>query len=187
MPVQPAATESIVLAGGCFWCVEGVYEQLKGVVDAESGYAGGTAETANYRDVSSHETDHAEVVKVIFDPALCPVERIYEVFFTLAHDPTQVGGQGGDMGEQYRSAIFYRDAAQKAEAEAQIKAWQPKFGKPIATRLEPLGAFYAAEAYHQNYANRLLAGEQVANANYGVCVALPKLQKLREKHPDWCK
>ncbi len=189
MSTAHAQTETLVLAGGCFWCVEGVYRQLKGVTDAKSGYAGGTKETANYAAVCSHETKHAEAVQLTFDPAVCPAERIYEVFFTIAHDPTQLNAQGQDHGTQYRSAIFFADDAQKAEAQKEIAKFQPLFGGKITTTLEDLRLtpFYPAEDYHQDYVGQYNAGIPVQNSGYLECTALPKIDKLRAKHPEWCK
>lgn len=185
----PAAkTETLVLAGGCFWCVEGVYRQLKGVTDAKSGYAGGTRETANYQAVCAHTTAHAEVVRLTFDPKVCPPERIYEVFFTIAHDPTTLNRQGNDAGTQYRSSIFFADDAQKAEAQKQIEKFQPLHGGKIVTKLEDLRLtpFYPAEDYHQDYVGQYEAGVPLGGAGYLECTALPKIEKLRAKHPDWC-
>ena len=189
MPTSTAKTQTLTLAGGCFWCVEGVYRQLKGVTDAKSGYAGDTQAKANYGAVSAHETKHAEAVQLTFDPSICPPERIYEVFFTIAHDPTQLNAQGQDEGTQYRSAIFYADDAQKAEAQAQVAKFQPLFGGKITTTLEDLRLtpFYPAEDYHQDYVGQYTAGLPVGNPGYLVCTALPKIQKLKAKHPDWCK
>lgn len=190
MPTAPAAkTETLVLAGGCFWCVEGVYRQLKGVTDAKSGYAGDSKEKANYEAVCAHDTKHAEVVQLTFDPAVCPPGRIYEVFFTIAHNPTQLNAQGQDVGTQYRSSVFYANDAQKAEAQKEIEKFQPMFGGKIVTRLEDLRLtpFYPAEDYHQDYVGQYNAGLPIGNPTYLVCTALPKIEKLRAKHPDWCK
>jgi peptide-methionine (S)-S-oxide reductase len=165
----------VVLAGGCFWCTEGAFRQLSGVRDVISGYAGGTAETANYKAVCEGDTDHAEVIKIIYDPAQISLGEILKVFFWLAHDPTQKNGQGADQGTQYRSAIFYADDIQKeiaAKYIAQLDAAKV-FPKPIVTTLEPLDAFYPAETYHQNYAalNPL--------QGYIQGVAQPKIKKVK--------
>lgn len=176
-------TQSIVLAGGCFWCVEAVYRLLDGVLDVTSGYSGDDEGKANYEVVCSGGTEHAEVVKVDYDPARISLGRILKVFFSAAHDPTQVDGQGNDRGRQYRSAIFYANEAQKQVAETYIKALDTAkvFRAPIATRLEPLEAFYRAEAYHQDYAARN------PNQPYIAGVSRPKVDKTRQYFPDQLK
>ncbi len=145
-----------MLAGGCFWCVEAVYKQLDGVTSVRSGYAGGTAETADYQTVCSGTTDHAEVVEVRFDPAKIGYGQILRAFFSIAHDPTQVDRQGPDTGRQYRSAIFYAGDDQRRVAEAYIAQLDRAkvFDRPIVTEVVPLERFYEAEAYHQDYAAR---------------------------------
>jgi peptide-methionine (S)-S-oxide reductase len=174
-PPPGAGEQAVVLAGGCFWCVEGVFKELDGVLAVRSGYAGGSADTANYRTVCSGTTDHAEAVEVRYDPRRISFGEILKVFFAVAHDPTEVDRQGNDVGRQYRSAVFYADAAQREVAEAYIRQLDASrvFGAPIATSLEPLEAFYEAEAYHQDYAARNPEQPYVA------CVALPKVRKLR--------
>ncbi|MGH7550080.1 MAG: peptide-methionine (S)-S-oxide reductase MsrA, partial [Gemmatimonadota bacterium] len=134
------APQTAVLAGGCFWCVEAVYRELDGVLDVVSGYAGGTAETADYRTVCGGRTDHAEVVRVRFDPARISYGQLLKIFFSVAHDPTQLDRQGNDRGRQYRSAIFYADPEQRAVAQAYIRQLDEAgvFGSPIVTKLEPL-------------------------------------------------
>ena len=184
--IDPAAApaESVaVLAGGCFWCVEGVYRMLDGVLDVVSGYAGGARETANYRDVCSGRSGHAEVVRVRFDPARISYGRILKMFFAVAHDPTQLNRQGNDVGTQYRSAIFTADSAQREVAEAYIRQLNDAnvFAAPIATEIAPLEVFYEAEDYHQDYA--ALNPTQP----YITCTALPKMNKLREYFPDMLK
>jgi len=168
-----------VFAGGCFWCVEGVFRQLSGVNEVISGYTGGTAETANYRDVSSGRTRHAEAVRIIFDPEAISFEQLLDVFFAT-HDPTQLNRQGPDVGAQYRSAIFYANEAQKLAATDIIRQLESEqvFTQPIVTTLEPLETFYVAEEYHQDYVT--------CNPNqpYIVQQALPKIQKVREKFRD---
>ena len=180
VPESEPATEEIVLAGGCFWCVEVVYEQLAGVLDVESGYAGGSAETANYKAVCTGRTKHAEVVRVRYDPDVLSLETLLEVFLKIAHDPTHLNRQGNDVGPQYRSAVFFADDAQRNAAEKAIAkmADQGVYEDPIVTTLEPLETFHPAEAYHQDYA-RLNP-----NQNYIVCVAWPKVKKLRETYPE---
>ncbi len=143
-----------VFAGGCFWGVEAVFEHVKGVKQASSGYAGGSAVSAKYPMVSSGMTAHAEVVKVVYDPAKVTYGQLLKVFFSVAHDPTQLNRQGPDTGPQYRSEIFYGNADQKQAAAAYIAQLDTAkvFGKPIVTKVSPLKAFYPAEAYHQDYA-----------------------------------
>ncbi|MDH3231699.1 MAG: peptide-methionine (S)-S-oxide reductase MsrA [Alphaproteobacteria bacterium] len=184
--IDPAAApaESVaVLAGGCFWCVEGVYRMLDGVLDVVSGYAGGARETANYRDVCSGRSGHAEVVRVRFDPARISYGRILKMFFAVAHDPTQLNRQGNDVGTQYRSAIFTADSAQREVAEAYIRQLNDAnvFAAPIATEIAPLEVFYEAEDYHQDYAALNPTQPYIA------CTALPKMNKLREYFPDMLK
>lgn len=152
----PGPERRAVLAGGCFWCVEAVYKQLDGVTAVASGYAGGTAETADYRTVCGGATEHAETVEVRYDPAKITFGRILKVFFSVAHDPTQRDRQGPDEGRQYRSAIFAVDDEQRRIAEAyahQLDA-ADVFAAPIVTEIAPLEGFYPAEAYHQDYAAR---------------------------------
>lgn len=175
--------QTAVLAGGCFWCVEAVYRELDGVLVVVSGYAGGTAETADYRTVCGGRTDHAEVVRITFDPTRISYGQLLKVFFSVAHDPTQLDRQGNDRGRQYRSAVFYADEGQRSVAEAYIRQLDQAgvYGSPIVTKLEPLEAFYPAEAYHQNYAD--LHPEQP----YIAAVAAPKVAKLRRHYGDRLK
>lgn len=177
-PDADPSPATIVLAGGCFWCVEAVYLPLDGVLGVRSGYAGGTADTANYQAVCSGTTDHAEVVEVAYDPSRISLGRLLQVFFEVAHDPTQLNRQGHDRGRQYRSAIFYRTPEQRRVAEAYIRqlADARAFSSPIVTTLEPLEAFYEAEGYHQNYAARNPAQP------YVLFTALPKVEKLRDSY-----
>ncbi len=178
-----AAEASIVVAGGCFWCVEGVFEQLDGVGDVISGYAGGDAGSANYQAVSSGSTDHAEVVKIDYDPEKISYAQLLKVFFTVAHDPTQLNRQGPDRGRQYRSAVFYQSDEEKQVVESYIQQLNESgaFGDPIATALEPLGQFHPAEASHQDFV-RLNPTHP-----YIVHQALPKVKKVREKFADLTK
>ena len=164
-----------VLAGGCFWCVEAVYKNLEGVSSVKSGYAGGTADTADYETVSSGTTDHAESVEVVYDPSRVSYGQILKVFFAIAHDPTQLNRQGPDTGRQYRSAIFYTDDEQQRVAQAYIDQLNNAhvFDKPIVTEVVPLDAFYQAETYHQDYAARNPLNP------YIVFNAQPKVRKLR--------
>ena len=145
--------QTAVLAGGCFWGVEGVFEHVKGVTKVVSGYAGGNAGTATYNKVSSGETGHAESVRITYDPARISYGQLLKVFFSVAHDPTELNRQGPDTGTQYRSAVFYANDEQKRVAEAYIAQLQAAhaFRRPIVTQVTPLKAFYEAEPYHQNY------------------------------------
>jgi peptide-methionine (S)-S-oxide reductase len=170
---------SAVFAGGCFWGVDAVFRHVKGVVEVESGYAGGSAATAQYDKVSSGTTGHAEAVRVRFDPAQVSYEQLLDVFFRVAHDPTQLDRQGPDVGSQYRSAIFYTDAGQQQAARNHLRrlADAHAFSGPIVTQLAPLQAFYPAEAYHQNYLARH------PDQPYIVHNDLPKLDLLRQRFP----
>ena len=151
---KTAAEETAVVAGGCFWGIEAVFDHLKGVKHAESGYAGGNANTAHYEVVSHGNTGHAESVQVTYDPSQISYGKLLKIFFSIAHDPTQLNRQGPDVGTQYRSVIFYKGEEQKKVAEAYILQLREArvFPKLIVTQLAPLQAFYMAEEYHQNYA-----------------------------------
>jgi peptide-methionine (S)-S-oxide reductase len=182
-PAAGNAGHTIVLAGGCFWCTEAVYAQLDGVQSVRPGYAGGSAATANYDDVCTGTTGHAEAIEIVFDPARIALGQILKVFFSIAHDPTQVNRQGADVGTQYRSAIFYANDAQRLIAEryiAQIEA-AGLFDAPIATTLEPLEVFHVAESYHHDYAARNPWQPYIR------AVAAPKVEKLRKAHADMLK
>jgi peptide-methionine (S)-S-oxide reductase len=170
-----AGSAHAVLAGGCFWCVEAVYKNLEGVSAVKSGYAGGSADTADYETVSSGATNHAETVEVTYDPSRISFGQILKVFFSIAHDPTQRDRQGPDSGRQYRSVIFYDGEEQKRVAEAYIEQLDKAhiFDAPIVTEVVPLQAFYEAEPYHQDYAARHPLNP------YIVINAQPKLKKLR--------
>ena len=172
-----------VLAGGCFWCVEAVYLQLDGVRSVKSGYAGGTAETADYDTVCSGRTDHAEAVEVRYDPGKLTYGKLLKVFFSIAHDPTTKDRQGADVGRQYRSAIFYGNEEQRPVAEAYITQLHAAkvFDKPIVTEVLPLERFYEAETHHQNYAARN------PGQPYIVFNALPKVKKVRTYYADQLK
>lgn len=174
-----AAEERAVFAGGCFWGVEAVFEHVKGVIDVRSGYAGGTKDTANYDAVSSGETNHAETVEIRFDPAKISYEQLLFVFFTVAHDPTEVNRQGPDEGTQYRSAIFYVGEKQKRAAQAFVKALEDSkaLPKPVATQIVPLVEFFPAEDYHQDFV------KNNPRQAYVVIHDLPKLEALKEKFP----
>lgn len=172
--------QTAVLAGGCFWGIEAVFEHVKGVKEVTSGYSGGTAKTATYEIVSSGETGHAESVRITYDPSQISYGQLLKVFFAVAHDPTELNRQGPDTGTQYRSAIFYSNDEQKRIAEAYIKQLnQAKvFGRPIATQVSKLDAFYQAEAYHQDYATLH------PDDSYIVINDLPKVANLRQQFPN---
>ena len=171
------ATETATLAGGCFWCLEAVFEQLEGVERVESGYAGGKRPNPTYEQVCTGATGHAEVVQVTFDPARISYRDLLEIFFAF-HDPTTLNRQGPDTGTQYRSAIFHHGLAQRATAEEVIAALTAAgtFDDPIVTEVVPFEAFYKAEGYHQGYFR--------ANPEKPYCRAMvaPKVAKLREKY-----
>jgi peptide-methionine (S)-S-oxide reductase len=172
--------DSIVLAGGCFWGVQAVFQRLKGVISATSGYAGGARESANYRAVCGGDTGHAESVRVVFDPAQVSLGTLLRVFFSVAHDPTQLNHQGPDWGTQYRSAIFYSNPEQRRIAEAYIAQLEAAkvFPKRIVTQLVPLEAFYPAEDYHQDYANLHPENPYIA------CHDAPKIANLEQWFPE---
>ena len=169
-----------VFAGGCFWGVDAVFKHVKGVIDVRSGYSGGEAETAQYRLVGEGDTGHAESVRVKFDPTKVTYIQLLTVFFSVAHDPTELNRQGPDTGTQYRSAIFYANKEQKKQAEDYIQAIEQSkaFSKPVVTQVVPLKAFYEAEAYHQNY----LALHPTEL--YIVYNDIPKVEALKKKFPD---
>jgi len=145
--------KTAVLAGGCFWCVEAVFKELRGVISVRNGYAGDNAATANYRTVCSGRTNHAEAIEVVYDASQTTFGHLLKIHFSVAHDPTQLDRQGNDHGRQYRSTIFYTDEEQKRISEAYIRQLNEArvFTDPIVTTLEPLEAFYPAEEYHQDY------------------------------------
>lgn len=175
LPNKVSKTDTAVFGGGCFWCVEAIYVELKGVLSVTSGYSGGNIEKPSYRQVCSGTTGHAEVCQIIYDPAVISFDKLLEVFWTI-HDPTQLNRQGNDVGTQYRSVIFYSNAAQRELAES-YKAKLNKentFDKPVVTEIIPLKAFYKAEDYHQDYfANN-------GNAPYCSVVIAPKVEKFRK-------
>lgn len=148
--------ETAVLAGGCFWGMQSVYRHVRGVIDVSAGYSGGTAETATYRQVSTGRTGHAEAVEIVFDPAQVSFGTLLRIYFSVAHDPTQLNRQGPDRGPQYRSAVFYASDAQRRVAQAYIDQLEAAraFPRPIVTQVVPLAAYYRAEAHHQDYAER---------------------------------
>lgn len=178
--VSAAAQQTAVLSGGCFWGVQAVFQHVKGVISATSGYAGGSARTAEYEVVSTGETGHAESVQIVYDPSQITYGELLRVFFSVAHDPTQLNRQGPDEGPQYRSSIFYGNAEQKRIAEAYIAQLEQAkiFSHPIVTQVVPLHAFYPAETYHQNYA------ALHPNQPYIVFNDAPKVEHLRQQFPD---
>lgn len=181
LDVATASGEQVaVLAGGCFWCVEAVFKRLDGVTSVTSGYAGDSAETADYQTVCSGSTEHAEVVEVRFDSSVVTYGGLLKVFFAVAHDPTQLDHQGNDVGRQYRSAIFPVDEEQRRVAEAYIAQLEEAsvFSEPIVTTVEELVEFFPAEDYHQDYA------EQNPTQPYIASVAAPKVEKLRAYFAD---
>ena len=174
--------EVATLGGGCFWCIEAVFEELKGVTRVESGYSGGKIDNPTYREVCSGLTGHAEVVRVFFDPAIVSYKEILSVFFSV-HDPTTLNRQGADVGTQYRSVIFYHDEKQKQEAEEVIKELkkQKVYQKPVVTEVTPAENFFVAEDAHQNYF------ENNSNQPYCQVVINPKLKKFREQFEEKLK
>lgn len=175
--------QTAVFAGGCFWCTEAVFEQLAGVDKVVSGFAGGDAASAHYEIVSAGRTNHAESIEITYDPAKITYGTLLKVFFSVAHDPTQLNRQGPDYGRQYRSAIFYKDAEQKRIAEAYIKQLDEAqlFKKPIVTEVVALTHFYPAEAYHQHFV------KLHPDHPYVVQNSLPKLDKLKKQYPELLK
>ena len=175
-PSDASGEQSVVLAGGCFWCIEAVYAEVDGILGLTSGYAGGTEATADYDTVCSGMTDHAEAVLVRFDPKQISFGQVLKLFFSVAHDPTTLNRQGADVGRQYRSAIFYTDADQKRVAEAYIDQLDRAkvFSGKIVTELQPLDEFFVGEEYHQGYA------AAHPNQPYIAAVAMPKVYKLRK-------
>jgi peptide-methionine (S)-S-oxide reductase len=175
-----AKTETAVFAGGCFWGIQSVFQHIKGVVSATSGFAGGALDHPSYEAVSTGVTGHAESVRVVFDPSQVTYGQLLRVFFSVAHDPTQLNRQGPDTGPQYRSALFYMSDEQKNTAEAYIDQLNKShvFPKPIVTQVAPLKAFYIAEAYHQNYAE-LHPDDLYIRINDA-----PKVANLKKEFPD---
>ena len=174
--------QTATLAGGCFWCLEAVYDELKGVESVESGYAGGHVQNPSYRAVCTGTTGHAEAVQIVFDPQVISYEDLLRVFFSI-HDPTTLNRQGADVGTQYRSAIFYHDEAQKIAAEKIIKEITAAglWGKPIVTEIAPMTDFYRAEDYHQEYFAH--------NPYQPYCMAIisPKVSKFRKHFTEMLK
>ncbi|MDX1684886.1 MAG: peptide-methionine (S)-S-oxide reductase MsrA [Saprospiraceae bacterium] len=174
-------TDTATFGAGCFWCVEAIFQELKGVLKVEAGYSGGHVENPTYRQVCSKNTGHAEVTRIVYDPDVISYEELLEVFWTT-HDPTTPNRQGADVGPQYRSVIFYHDDRQKEIAlKSKKEVGQPLWEDEIVTEIAPLTNYYVAEDYHQNYYSQ--------NPNQGYCrvVINPKVQKFREKFADKLK
>jgi peptide-methionine (S)-S-oxide reductase len=183
-------SETVVLAGGCFWGVQAVFSALKGVTSATSGYAGGSKANAHYLIVSTGTTGHAESVQVTFDPSQITFGQLLKIYFSVAHDPTELNRQGPDEGTQYRSEIFYTSDEQKHIAEAYIQQLSAAkaFRSPIVTKVAPLQAFYAAEDYHQNYVLHCQQNSPLCtNKGYVAYNDLPKLTNLRAEFPELLK
>lgn len=178
-PAPRASLDTAVFAGGCFWGVEGVFEHLKGVLSATAGYAGGHAVSPSYEEVSSGETGHAEAVRVVYDPSQVSYGQLLAVFFTVAHDPTELDRQGPDVGSNYRSIAFYRDSAQHAAIATYIAELERRhaYAKPVVTEVVPLTTFYEAEAYHQHYM------QHHPDQLYIVYNDAPKLERLKQEFP----
>lgn len=175
----PPARDTAVFAGGCFWGVEAVFEHTKGVISATAGYAGGHSTSPSYEEVSSGETGHAESVRVVYDPAQVTYGQLLAVFFTVAHDPTELNRQGPDVGTNYRSIAFYRDSAQHAAIVTFIADLERRhaYGKPVVTQVVPLTTFYEAEAYHQHYM------QHNPDQPYIVYNDAPKVDHLKQEFP----
>ena len=175
--MQPKNHEVATLGGGCFWCVEAVFEEIRGVVDVVSGYAGGKVSNPSYREVCAGRTGHAEVVQVTFDPDVLSYREVLQIFFTT-HDPTTPNRQGADVGTQYRSVVFYHDDEQERIAEEVVREFEAEgvWDAPIVTELAPLPTFYRAEEYHQDYF------AQNPAQPYCQAVIAPKVSKLRKQY-----
>ena len=179
-PAISGQTEIATLGGGCFWCVEAVFQDLKGVLQVESGYSGGHVDNPSYREICNGTTGHAEVIRITFDPAVITFREILGIFFSF-HDPTTLNRQGNDVGTQYRSAIFYHSPGQKTDAEEIKKSEQENWSDPIVTEIIPFVKYYKAEDYHQNYY------KEHQSQPYCSVVISPKVRKLREKYRDKLK
>lgn len=175
-----ANTQKALLGGGCFWCIEAVYNRVKGVESAISGYAGGARKNPSYEQVCTGVSGHAEVVEITFDPNILTYEEILKIFWTI-HNPTTLNAQGADKGTQYRSVIYYYDEDQKKKAEASIDEAQKEWDDPIVTELSPAPEFYPAESYHQNYYN------EHPTQGYCYVVIAPKIEKFMSKFADKVK
>lgn len=174
--------DTATFGAGCFWCVEAIFAELRGVESVLSGYTGGSKENPTYAEICTGETGHAEVAQITYDPSVTSYKELLEVFWQV-HDPTSLNKQGADVGTQYRSAIFYRNQKQKDEAEFYLNRLNEEkvYDKPIVTQIEPMGVFYKAEDYHQNYYN------DNSNQTYCVYVIKPKIEKFRKVFKDKLK
>jgi peptide-methionine (S)-S-oxide reductase len=172
--------ETVVVSGGCFWGVQAVFQHVKGVTSATSGYSGGTVKNPNYEQVSSGETGHAESVQIVYDPSKITLGQLLKVFFSVAHDPTELNRQGPDTGTQYRSIIFFSNTDQQRIAQSYVDQLNQSkvFSQPIVTQIVPLKAFYRAEDYHQNYATEHPDNPYIAMFD------LPKLKNLQQQFPS---
>ena len=179
----PGKLQKAVFAGGCFWCTEVVFEHIEGVTDVVSGYSGGTKETATYQQVGTGATGHAEAVEITFDSTKVTYGQLLKIFFSVAHDPTQLNRQGPDRGPQYRSAVFYIGDEQKKATGAYIAALTKAkaYDQPIVTEVAPFQAFYVAEGYHQNFCSRN------PKNRYVEAIAMPKLDKTKKQFPGMLK
>jgi peptide-methionine (S)-S-oxide reductase len=178
-PVSYGKLDTATFASGCFWCVEAIFESLKGVKEAESGYAGGNTINPTYEDVCSHTTGHTETVQVFYDPKMISYQTLLEVYFA-SQDPTQVNAQGPDHGDSYRSVIFYRTETERAQAEAYKKQLNDsgKYSRPIAVIIQPFKVFYKAEGYHQNYEKNHPDNPYVQN------VSIPRIERMKAQFPQ---
>ncbi len=174
---QPNQLETVTLGGGCFWCLEAIYNELKGIIKVESGYSGGTIPNPTYEQVCTGTTGHAEVIQITYNPSIITLKEILQIFFTM-HDPTTLNRQGNDVGTQYRSIIFYHNENQKQTAEQVIKEITQAriWNNPILTQIEPYNLFYKAEEYHQEYYKK--------NPTQSYCriIIAPKIAKLRKQY-----
>jgi peptide-methionine (S)-S-oxide reductase len=175
----PGKSQKAVFAGGCFWCTEAVFEMIEGVTDVVSGYSGGSKETATYEQVGTGRTGHAEAVEITFDSTKVTYGQLLKIFFSVAHDGTQLNRQGPDVGPQYRSAVFYIGEEQKRATEAYIAAMTKakSYDKPVVTEVAAFQAFYAAEGYHQNFCTRN------PRNRYVQAIAVPKVEKTKKSFP----
>jgi peptide-methionine (S)-S-oxide reductase len=183
-PAAPAATKgTAVLAGGCFWGMQGIFEHVKGVIDTEAGYSGGSAKTAHYERIEQGDTGHAESIKITYDPARITYGQLLKIYFSVAHDPTTLNRQHNDVGTQYRSSIFYVDEEQKKIAEEYIKELNDAhvFRSAIVTKVVPLEAFYRAEGYHQHFLDLNPTQPYIAG------VDIPLLENFKHTYPDLYK
>jgi peptide-methionine (S)-S-oxide reductase len=182
-PAPGAKKATAVLAGGCFWGMQGVFEHVKGVTDTTVGYAGGEKKTAEYETVGTGKTGHAESIQIVYDPSVVTYGQLLKIYFSIAHDPTTLNRQHNDVGTQYRSEIFYTDESQKATAEKYIQQLNAAkiFHGAIVTKIEPLKGFYAAESYHQHYL------DANPTSDYIMAFDLPMIAELKKTYPEMYK